>query len=262
VDNKGPSLDIALDRDAEVPLGVQLGWALRSRVRDGRLSPGARLPGLRELADSVGVNLNTVRAVYQRLEQEGLVSSRQGSGTFVAAAPGRALAVADIAERAAREASRTGVSPRDVAAALYEVSGDGVQAGGSEEDELALRRRRLRDQIAGLEQALADLQARRPELVPGIGRSGVGSRASGAGARAPGAAGRLLGVKQLERVRDELVRRLADAHGAVGSGGPGGESGAQEAPEASSGARGARGSGSGASAGRPRPSGRVAPAGT
>jgi DNA-binding transcriptional regulator YhcF (GntR family) len=237
---------------------VQLAWALRSRVRDGRLRAGERLPGLRELADAVGVNLNTVRAVYQRLEQEGLLLSHQGSGTFVAAAPERALAVADIADRAAREASRTGVSPRDVAAALYEVPGDGVQTGRQREDELALRRRRLREQIAGLEQALADLQARRPELVPGVAESGAGSPGSGA-------AGRLLGVNELERVRDELVRRLTDAHGAVGSGGSGG--GAQEASEAESGsaseARGARSRGSGASSsGGPRPSGRVAPAGT
>ena len=47
--------------------------------------PGDRLPSVRELADIAGVNVNTVRAVYARLESEGRVSSEQGRGTFVAA---------------------------------------------------------------------------------------------------------------------------------------------------------------------------------
>ena len=57
--------------------------ALRSRFA----RPGQRLPGLRELAEATGVNANTVRAVYQRLEQDGLITSLQGSGTFVRAVP-------------------------------------------------------------------------------------------------------------------------------------------------------------------------------
>ena len=46
-------------------------------------SPGDRLPGLRDVAEATGVNVNTVRTVYQRLEREGLIDSQQGSGTFV-----------------------------------------------------------------------------------------------------------------------------------------------------------------------------------
>ena len=80
---------VEIDRDAEVPIGVQLAWALRSRIDDGRLAPGQRLPGLRDLAEASGVNVNTVRTVYQRLEQEGLIDSQQGSGTFVRATPRR-----------------------------------------------------------------------------------------------------------------------------------------------------------------------------
>ncbi len=108
------------DRDAEVPIGVQLAWALQ--ISDRRWAPraGQRLPGLRELAEAVGVNVNTVRAVYQRLEQEGLIDSRQGTGTFVAATPSDApLGGRRSPPSAAREALETGVDPREVAAALY-----------------------------------------------------------------------------------------------------------------------------------------------
>jgi DNA-binding transcriptional regulator YhcF (GntR family) len=73
-----------LDRSGDVPLGVQLGWKLRTLILDGTLAAGARLPAVRELAATMGVNANTVRAVYGRLESDGLVVAQHGRGTFVA----------------------------------------------------------------------------------------------------------------------------------------------------------------------------------
>jgi len=190
-------LDFAIDRSAEVPIGVQLAWALRARIRDGRLEPGQRLPGLRELAEALDVNANTVRAVYQRLEHEGIIESQRGSGTFVTANPAEQHSAAGtIAANAAREAHETGVDPREVAAALYVEVEPGAAARGVR-DEQAERRRRLRTQIAALEQALAEFEVAHP------------------GALAPPAAPRqrrgprLLGVTELEQVQTHLVRRLA-----------------------------------------------------
>jgi GntR family phosphonate transport system transcriptional regulator len=81
------NLDLSVDRSAGVPVGAQLASRIRSAVRDGSLEAGDRVPSVRELADSAGVNVNTARAVYARLESEGIVRSEQGRGTFVAAAP-------------------------------------------------------------------------------------------------------------------------------------------------------------------------------
>jgi GntR family transcriptional regulator, phosphonate transport system regulatory protein len=81
------NLDLPVDRSAGVPVGAQLASRIRSAVRDGSLEAGDRVPSVRELADSAGVNVNTARAVYARLESEGIVRSEQGRGTFVAAAP-------------------------------------------------------------------------------------------------------------------------------------------------------------------------------
>ncbi|MGC2372934.1 MAG: GntR family transcriptional regulator [Solirubrobacteraceae bacterium] len=187
--------DLAIDRQGEIPIGVQLAWALRARIGDGRLAPGRRLPGLRELAEMVGINANTARAVYQRLEQEGLIDSRQGTGTFVASVAQEPSAVGQIAADAARQARRTGVDPREVAAALYVTgeppAGDTAQAGE--------RRRELRTQIAALEQALSEIQARHPGLIPTPSKP------------VRNAGPRLLSAAELERVRTELVRRLAAA---------------------------------------------------
>lgn len=197
-------LDFAIDRRAEVPIGVQLAWALRARIHDGRLTPEQRLPGLRDLAQELKVNANTVRAVYQRLEHEGLIESQQGSGTFVTATARRSSAAGAIAASAAREALQTGVDPREVAAALYVEPGADAQqqgAGAQSHDQGAERRRGLRVQIAALEQVLARMEAEHPELVPA-------SRAAVRRAL-PVRGPRLLDVEELELTQTHLLRRLA-----------------------------------------------------
>jgi GntR family transcriptional regulator len=94
-------VDLRVDRDAEVPLGTQLAWKLRRLIETGELGPGDRLPSVRDAAAAAGVNVNTVRSVYGRLESDGLVSSEQGRGTFV-----RAPTAADDEDLAARRALR------------------------------------------------------------------------------------------------------------------------------------------------------------
>lgn len=58
---------------------------LRHEILAGRLSAGARLPSERELSVALGVNRLTLRAALARLEAMGLVVTRHGSGTEVAA---------------------------------------------------------------------------------------------------------------------------------------------------------------------------------
>jgi DNA-binding transcriptional regulator YhcF (GntR family) len=193
---------VVIDRDAEVPIGVQIAWALRAQIRDGRFRPSQRLPGLRELAETTGVNINTVRAVYQRLEHEGLIDSRQGSGTFVAPSQGTPSTVGTIAGEAARHAHATGVDPREVAAALY-ISSESLDR-SAPIDEAAERRRQLRDQIAGLERTLGELEAGHPGVAPTTSTATRG-----------GSAPRLLDAGELEQVRTSLVRRLAVVQTAI-----------------------------------------------
>ena len=57
---------------------------LRSAILDGRLLPGSRLPSTRAAQEVFGASRNTVQDVYDRLAQEGLLASRQGSGTYIA----------------------------------------------------------------------------------------------------------------------------------------------------------------------------------
>jgi GntR family transcriptional regulator len=59
--------------------------ALRERIRDGELRPGARLDNQRQLARTFGVTLMTLRQALEVLERENLITRRHGLGTFVAA---------------------------------------------------------------------------------------------------------------------------------------------------------------------------------
>lgn len=52
-------------------------------IADGRIEPGTRLPPVRTLAERFDVTVNTVRAAYARLEEDGLVATRHGVGTVV-----------------------------------------------------------------------------------------------------------------------------------------------------------------------------------
>jgi len=56
---------------------------LRGAISDGRLSPGARLPSVRETARSRGLSINTVLAAYGQLEARGQIEARPQSGYFV-----------------------------------------------------------------------------------------------------------------------------------------------------------------------------------
>jgi DNA-binding transcriptional regulator YhcF (GntR family) len=190
---------IAVDRNADVPIGVQLAWALRTRIGDRAFVPGQRLPGMRELAEAIGVNLNTVRAVYQRLEQQGLIESQQGSGTFVAPSKAQGSAVGTIAATAARTARETGVDPREVAAALYVAPGAPASVGPAQAVERSAlgQRRVLREQIAAFESALGQIEAANPGIAPPASNMGLGAGPA------------LLSTEELEHVRTMLVRRLA-----------------------------------------------------
>jgi DNA-binding FadR family transcriptional regulator len=57
---------------------------IAGEIREGRLAPGARLPTEQKLMVAMGVSRTVVREAVAALRAEGLVTTRQGSGAFVA----------------------------------------------------------------------------------------------------------------------------------------------------------------------------------
>jgi GntR family transcriptional regulator len=91
--------------DDPVPIYQQLMQQVRHAIASGALSNGERLPSQRELARELVVNHLTILKAYNLLEQEGLVKTQRGRGTFVTGQVSEGLhnqAVADLRARAAQ----------------------------------------------------------------------------------------------------------------------------------------------------------------
>ena len=116
---------LTVDHRHPTPLYAQLEQGIRGAIAAGRLPPGAQLPTVRQLAVDLKVNANTVARVYADLERAGVLETRRGVGTFVAAAQpalgskrGRENELKAIVRRAIDEAASRGFSTRDVLAVV------------------------------------------------------------------------------------------------------------------------------------------------
>lgn len=77
-------LQLSLSPRSAIPLVEQIVDAVRGHIQDRLLRPGAKLPPIRQLAESHGVSRFTVVEAYDRLVAQGYVQSRRGSGFYVA----------------------------------------------------------------------------------------------------------------------------------------------------------------------------------
>jgi DNA-binding FadR family transcriptional regulator len=81
----------------------QVSEKIRTEIRSGRFLPDARLPSERELAALFGVGRPAVREAIGALQNEGLVTTRRNSGTYVASMAAQLLASAEADEHAGGE---------------------------------------------------------------------------------------------------------------------------------------------------------------
>ena len=72
-----------LDSKSGVPIYRQIVDQIRHGIASGRLRPAEQLPTVRALAVELAVNPNTVIKAYTELERAGVLSTQQGTGTFV-----------------------------------------------------------------------------------------------------------------------------------------------------------------------------------
>jgi DNA-binding transcriptional regulator YhcF (GntR family) len=199
-----------LVRADDLPVGINLAWRLQTLIQTGRLPATARLPGVRDFASGAGVNVNTARSVYRRLEDDGLMVSRQGSGSFVAPFVPVSPTLEELAAQASADALSQGIDPRELARAIYagsdpdEPFGDPVTEEDAEDASQGERRARatLRAQIARLEAQLAPYPESHPD-----------ERAAGPLGPQP----RLRGLGELEATRDALIDRLREARAKAAS---------------------------------------------
>lgn len=118
---------IRVETSSGVPITRQIADQVRAQCASGVLSPGERLPSVRELAGKLAVNQNTILKVYERLTAEGLLEMRRGDGTYISSKlPKRPLTrprkqLEDEAERLVRHAATLGLGPDELHALIDEV---------------------------------------------------------------------------------------------------------------------------------------------
>jgi GntR family transcriptional regulator len=116
-------IEFVLDGRSRVSTYVQLVQQVKQALRVGLLEPGDQLPRVREVAQALAINPNTVLKAYRELELEGLAEGRPGVGTFVT----RTLAGPSLTSHAElreelvawlRKADAAGLSREDVSALI------------------------------------------------------------------------------------------------------------------------------------------------
>src|SRR5262249_51863842 len=96
---------ITIDETDRRPVYRQVADEIKGLIARGALSEGMALPPVRQVADDLGVNLNTIATAYRELQKEGLLKVRHGSGAVVASRRTAQQGDADL--RRALRASRT-----------------------------------------------------------------------------------------------------------------------------------------------------------
>ena len=76
---------IHLDHRDSRPIYEQIADAFRRQIEAGVLKPGDKLPSVRELSARLTINPNTIQRSYRELENQGLIRSEPGKGSFVRA---------------------------------------------------------------------------------------------------------------------------------------------------------------------------------
>jgi GntR family transcriptional regulator len=110
-----------LDLRADSPIYIQLVDQVKAQIASGILQPGDQLPTVRALATELRINFNTVARAYRILDEDRIISTQQGRGTYITEKPPpkvtermRRESLETLARRYIEEASRLGFTETEI----------------------------------------------------------------------------------------------------------------------------------------------------
>lgn len=108
------------------PMYLQIIEQVKLRIRIGDWPQGLKLPSIRELAVASRVSVITVKRAYQELENEGVIVTQQGKGSFVASVENlgsrlKEQKMEEHLQNAINLARSQGISPADLLAKLEQL---------------------------------------------------------------------------------------------------------------------------------------------
>ena len=74
---------ITIDEMSKVPVYEQITRQISGMVLTGEMKAGDPMPSVRELAEQLNVNHNTIQKAYTELERRGMTASVPGKGRFL-----------------------------------------------------------------------------------------------------------------------------------------------------------------------------------
>jgi GntR family transcriptional regulator len=78
-------VELQIDPASAVPIYVQVAEQVKALVASRALRPGDPVPSIRDLAARLRINRNTAAKAYRTLEIDGVLETRHGHGSVVAA---------------------------------------------------------------------------------------------------------------------------------------------------------------------------------
>ena len=76
-------MQFVVDLTSHRAIYLQVMSQVKQAIASGELKPGDQLPTVRQLADELEVNFNTVARAYRLLDEEGIISTQHGRGTYI-----------------------------------------------------------------------------------------------------------------------------------------------------------------------------------
>ena len=89
---------IEIDFNSDEAIYVQLMNQIILGIATSRLQEGDPLPSVRQLADTIGINMHTVNKAYSLLRQEGFVTIDRRRGAIIAVDENKIKAMEDMKE--------------------------------------------------------------------------------------------------------------------------------------------------------------------
>ena len=81
------TLTLQIDFRSGLPIYTQIVNQVQAQVASGILQPGDQLPTVRAMAEELRVNFNTIARAYRILDEERIISTQQGRGTYITEIP-------------------------------------------------------------------------------------------------------------------------------------------------------------------------------
>lgn len=113
-------MDIIITNGSSKPIYEQIATQVKAAIMTGTLREGDALPSIRALANDLRISVITTKRAYAELEEQGLIETVQGKGTFVAGGNSELLQeerlreVEDLLGRAAEAAYAAGIAPEEL----------------------------------------------------------------------------------------------------------------------------------------------------